>query len=189
VLKSGISIFLEYRNSFVPTEQARNIGNTVDTILTSLLTTPNLLLREVDFFGNRNRLQVEKWNSQPLERIARTVHEVIEDTASRVRNEEAVCSWDGSLTYDELHEHANRLAEHLIEHGVGAEVVVPLCFDKSKWNIVAMLSVLRAGGACTCRFLHSFLPWRWPLRCKSGSILGLVLFHITCVSSSKICNH
>jgi non-ribosomal peptide synthetase component F len=147
-LKSGVSIFLEYRNSFVPTEQARNVASSVDTILTSVLSLPNLILREADFLGDRNRLQVEKWNSGPLDRIARTVHDTIEETALRLPHEEAVCSWDGSLTYEELHQHANRVAAHLIEHGVGAEIIVPLCFDKSKWNVVAMLSVLRAGGAC-----------------------------------------
>ncbi|KAF2683050.1 acetyl-CoA synthetase-like protein, partial [Lentithecium fluviatile CBS 122367] len=105
------------------------------------------VLREADFFGDRNRVQVEKWNSEPLERVARTIHDVIEETTSRAPHEQAVCSWDGSLTYQELREHASRVAGHLIELDVRAEVVVPLCFDKSKWNVVAMLSVLQAG-AC-----------------------------------------
>jgi hypothetical protein len=41
VLKSGISFFLEYRTSFIPTEQARNIASTVDAVLTSVLSSPN----------------------------------------------------------------------------------------------------------------------------------------------------
>jgi len=105
--------------------------------------------READFLGDRNRLQVEKWNSSPLDRVARTIHDVIEETASRIPDEEAVCSWDGSFTYRQLFEQATRVAEHLIALGVGAEVIVPLCFDKEKWNVVAMLGVLIAGAACT----------------------------------------
>ncbi|KAJ5173534.1 uncharacterized protein N7500_001465 [Penicillium coprophilum] len=42
----------------------------------------------------------------------------------------------------------NTLADHLIGLGVTLEMIVPLCFDKSKWVIVSMLAVLKAGGAC-----------------------------------------
>jgi non-ribosomal peptide synthetase component F len=110
-------------------------------------------LREVTCFGERNRLQIEKWNSNPLDLVERTIHDVVEETALRVPNEEAICSWDGNLTYQCLYEHATRVAEHLIALGVGAEVVVPLCFDKEKWNVVAMLGVMIAGGCCTCSYL------------------------------------
>ncbi|KAK9688093.1 hypothetical protein K7432_014522 [Basidiobolus ranarum] len=51
------------------------------------------------------------------------------------------------VSYGELNKKANRLAHHLIKHGVGPDVVVPLCMDKSIAMIVAMLAVLKAGGA------------------------------------------
>lgn len=44
----------------------------------------------------------------------------------------AVCSWDGELTYEALNVLASRLACHLVEYGVGPEVLVPLSFEKSK---------------------------------------------------------
>lgn len=42
----------------------------------------------------------------------------------------------------------SKVAAHLVELGVFPEVFVPLCFEKSKWNVVAIFSVLKAGGAC-----------------------------------------
>ncbi|KAF2634386.1 acetyl-CoA synthetase-like protein, partial [Massarina eburnea CBS 473.64] len=145
-LKSGISIFLEYRNSFIPTEQARNIASTIDKILSSVLSTPSQLIRDADFLSERNRLQLEKWNSTPLEHVQRTVHDLIIESAEKTPQAQAVCAWDGDLTYGELIEYATRVAAHLVDLGVGAEVIVPLCFEKSKWNVVATLSVLLAGG-------------------------------------------
>lgn len=153
-MKSGVSIFLEYRNSFIPTEQARNIASTVDRILSRLLVSPGLIIRDADFLSDRNRLQIEKWNSGPLDSVERTVHDIIAETAERVPDEQAIFSWDGNMTYRELDECACKIAAHLVELGVGPETIVPLCFDKSKWNVVAMLGVLIAGGACKSNLLR-----------------------------------
>jgi non-ribosomal peptide synthetase component F len=159
-LKSGVSLFLEYRNSFVPTEQARNIASTVDKIMSSILSSPKQIVQDADFFSERNRLQVERWNSTALEHVKRTVHDVIMEMAKSIPQEQAVCSWDGDLTYSALIEYASEISAHLIEQGVGAEVIVPLCFDKSKWNVVAMLGVLMAGGCCK---LYIIYPTPLPL--------------------------
>ena len=54
----------------------------------------------------------------------------------------------GSLmTYGELDARANRLARHLRAAGVGAEVPVGICIERSFGQIVAALAVLKAGGA------------------------------------------
>ncbi|KAF2200881.1 AMP-binding-domain-containing protein, partial [Delitschia confertaspora ATCC 74209] len=147
LLKSGPSVFLEYRNSYIPTEQAKNVASTFDKILTGVLLTPDCPIGKLDVLSTRNKLQLEKWNSKPLEHEQTTIHGVILETVNSVPNDEAVCAWDGSFTYLELYQHASKIASYLIELGVGPEVFVPLCFDKSKWNVVAILSVLMAGGA------------------------------------------
>ncbi|KAF2793474.1 acetyl-CoA synthetase-like protein, partial [Melanomma pulvis-pyrius CBS 109.77] len=147
VLRSGVSVFLEYRNSFIPTEHARNIASTVDIILSGVLTSSDVLLREATLLSDRNRSQIQKWNSTSLNHVQTTIHDTIADSIKKFPTQEAICSWDGILTYQELGHRAARLASYLIGMGVGPEVVVPLCFDKSKWNIVAMLGVMIAGGA------------------------------------------
>ena len=53
----------------------------------------------------------------------------------------------GSVTYEELDRRANRLAHHLRAAGVGAERVVGVWMDRSPEMIVALLAVLKAGGA------------------------------------------
>ncbi|OAA72443.1 destruxin synthetase [Cordyceps fumosorosea ARSEF 2679] len=59
----------------------------------------------------------------------------------------AVCAWDGDLTYAMLDQLSTVLAARLTRHGVGSDVRVPLCFHKSKWTPVAILAILKAGGA------------------------------------------
>ncbi|RAK76848.1 uncharacterized protein BO72DRAFT_448539, partial [Aspergillus fijiensis CBS 313.89] len=61
----------------------------------------------------------------------------------------ALCEVEGpGMSYGELDRLSARLALHLRTLGVGPEKVVPFCFDKSVWAVVAVVGVLRAGGVC-----------------------------------------
>ncbi|KAK1981583.1 non-ribosomal peptide synthetase [Colletotrichum cereale] len=75
------------------------------------------------------------------------VHDIISQQAESRKEAHAVCAWDGDLSYSQLQRHAEKLASHLSSIGVGPEVVVPVIFEKSVWSIVAILGVVRAGGA------------------------------------------
>ena len=68
-------------------------------------------------------------------------HELIELQARLHPRNEAVCAWDGSLTYEELDRRAVCLAKNLVQRGVTSGSWVPLLFEKSKWHIVSMLAV------------------------------------------------
>ncbi len=50
------------------------------------------------------------------------------------------------MTYDELNRRANQLAHHLRSLGVGPEVPVAMCLERSFEMVVALLGVLKAGG-------------------------------------------
>src|SRR5581483_5152725 len=54
---------------------------------------------------------------------------------------------DQSLTYRELNARANQLAHFLRKQGVGPEVLVAMCMDRSLEMIVGILGILKAGGA------------------------------------------
>ena len=59
----------------------------------------------------------------------------------------AVVFEDQSLTYRELNTRSNQLAHYLQRHGVGPEVRVGLCLNRSIEMIVAVLGIFKAGGA------------------------------------------
>ena len=68
--------------------------------------------------------------------------------AARRAHAQAVCAHDGDLTYAGFEELAQRLADLLQkEHGIGPGDVIPLCFQKSLWAMVAMVGVLKTGAA------------------------------------------
>ena len=92
--------------------------------------------------------QIWAWNESVPATVAQPIHELIEEQVHQQPDAPAVCAWDGDLTYAQLDRLSTRLAHHLRRHGVGPEVVVPLCFEKSMWTPVSQLAVMKAGGAC-----------------------------------------
>ncbi|MGZ9226551.1 MAG: non-ribosomal peptide synthetase, partial [Anaerolineales bacterium] len=52
-----------------------------------------------------------------------------------------------ALTYRELNQRANQLAHYLQQQGVGPEISVGICMDRSLEMMVGLLGILKAGGA------------------------------------------
>ena len=128
-------------------EQGANLASVLDKILTTILLSPWTRIADLDYFSELNRQVICKWNQNDLDEEQNCIHEVIENQVSSRPHADAVCAWDGNLTFKELSAHASRLAQHLRDLGADTDTIIPLCFDKSKWNVVAMLAVLKAGAA------------------------------------------
>ncbi|KAF2716895.1 acetyl-CoA synthetase-like protein [Polychaeton citri CBS 116435] len=105
------------------------------------------LVRDVTTTSDWDANDVSRWNADVPETVNACVHDLITEKARQRPSAVAVCSWDGELTYGQLDELSTRLALHLVRLGVGPEVIVPLCFEKSMFTPVAMLGVMKAGGA------------------------------------------
>lgn len=73
------------------------------------------------------------------------MHELITERAQRFPDKVAIDSWDGTLTYSQIERHSTYLAGTLRDAGVQLHDFVPLCFEKSRWTVVAVLAVMKAG--------------------------------------------
>ncbi|HEY0022719.1 MAG TPA: amino acid adenylation domain-containing protein [Longimicrobium sp.] len=94
------------------------------------------------------RLVVEGWNRTATPYPAEWyIHEQFEAQAARTPDAVAVVHEDRELTYGELNARANRLAHHLRSLGVGPDVRVGICVEREPELVVAVLGVLKSGGA------------------------------------------
>ncbi|KAF5578120.1 non-ribosomal peptide synthetase [Fusarium pseudoanthophilum] len=137
---------LTWDPSFMSRHQAENISSTFDKIFREVTNRPDNLVSEIDCSSESNERQVLAWNSNPMRDVHKCIHQAVSMQGALRPDAEAVCAWDGSFSYQQVLSLADRLASRLQTSGVGPEVFVPICFDKSKWVVVSMLAVLKAGG-------------------------------------------
>src|SRR5262249_31273566 len=75
------------------------------------------------------------------------LHATFEERVKASPNAPAL-SYDGKvLTYEEANRRANQIAHYLIRQGIGPDILVAVCLDRSFDLILAILGVLKAGGA------------------------------------------
>ena len=96
---------------------------------------------DLDSLGQHDRNRLRDLNQEMPPLVNALIHSQIETRAERHPLNEAVCAWNGTLTYEELNQRANTLASSLIAAGVQVGDYVPLLFEKSKWYIVSILAV------------------------------------------------
>ncbi|HKV40956.1 MAG TPA: amino acid adenylation domain-containing protein, partial [Blastocatellia bacterium] len=91
---------------------------------------------------------LEEWNDTSAGYPAdRCIHQMFEEQAALKPDRVAVVFEDEQLTYFELNRRANRLAHYLRGRGVGVETCVGLCVERSLAMAIALLGIMKAGGA------------------------------------------
>ncbi|MEY9946670.1 non-ribosomal peptide synthase/polyketide synthase [Kitasatospora sp. GAS1066B] len=120
----------------------------VDSLVTILETAPHSPLDQVAVLDQVERQRVlHAWNDTALEVPASTLPQMFEAQVARTPDAVAVVFEGVEVTYGELNARANRLARLLVERGVAPESVVPVLMERSTELVVALLAVLKAGGA------------------------------------------
>ncbi|MBK5540913.1 non-ribosomal peptide synthase/polyketide synthase [Pseudomonas sp. TH07] len=88
------------------------------------------------------------FNGSALEcNLEQTVHGLFEAQVQRTPDAPALQSGAQCLTYAGLNARANQLARHLRDIGVGPDVPVAICIERSLELVVGLLAILKAGGA------------------------------------------
>jgi iturin family lipopeptide synthetase A len=91
---------------------------------------------------------VEDWNrTEPQYPRDKCLHELFEEQVVRTPQVIAVVDEDRQLSYEELNRRANQIAHYLRKLGVGPDVVVGLCMERSIEMVVGVVGILKAGGA------------------------------------------
>ncbi|MEU6221328.1 amino acid adenylation domain-containing protein, partial [Streptomyces sp. NPDC047022] len=127
---------------------AERLGSRLARVLEQLAQDSRLRLSAVEVLDGEERHQLlEGWNDTSAPMADVTVAELFEAQAARTPDAVAVVSDGAEMSYAELDARANRLARVLIGRGVGPESSVAVVLDRSVELVVALLAVLKTGGA------------------------------------------
>jgi amino acid adenylation domain-containing protein len=89
---------------------------------------------------------VEILDSQTNDQVL-CIHQMFEIQVNLTPDAIAVIFENTQLTYEQLNQRANQLANYLRVLGVGEDVLVGICLERSLEMIVGLLAILKAGGA------------------------------------------
>nr|WSX22022.1 amino acid adenylation domain-containing protein [Streptomyces tubercidicus] len=145
---AGVDGLLEYATELFDEGTAEALAARLVRLLGAAVAGPDLPVGELELLtsGERDRL-LHGWQGEPRALSGRTVPELFEERAAQSPDAVAVLHEDSALTYRELNERANRLARVLAARGVGPESYVAVALPRSVELVVALMAVLKAGGA------------------------------------------
>ena len=144
-----IQLNFDYQNTLFSLEDIKRIQSHLLTILENALQHPHSFIRELDMTNTREKqkLLYEFNKTEAVSPKAFTLHGLFEQQAASTPERLAIRFSGGSLTYAELDMYASRLAAHLAARGVTNKSIVGVLSERSSDMLIAVLAVLKAGGA------------------------------------------
>jgi amino acid adenylation domain-containing protein len=146
---NGLSCAFEFATDLFDRVTIERLATHFCVLVEGLVHNPDALLRDLPLMrqGERDRIVVN-WN-----RTARDfgppqcVHDLFTAQAARTPAALALLCGEQRLSYMDLDHRTNQLAHHLIALGVGPEVIVAVRLERGVEMVVALMAVLKAGGA------------------------------------------
>jgi amino acid adenylation domain-containing protein/thioester reductase-like protein len=138
-----------YDANLLRAEDIQRWADLFHKIVESAANNPEAAIAQLEVLSDRARHQllVEFNQTQADYPRDKCIHHLIEEQAQRNPDNIAVAFGNQELTYRELNARANQLAHYLQKLGVGADVLVGICLERSLEMAIGILGILKAGGA------------------------------------------
>ena len=146
----GFATSFEYNTDLFDAATIRRMMDSFHSILEAVARNPEQRVFELPLLSQNERQKVlVEWNATQSEYPReKCIHQLVEAQVVQAPDAIAVLQDRNKLTYQDLNRRANQLAHYLRKRGVGPEVPVGVCLENSLELVVALLAVLKAGGAC-----------------------------------------
>lgn len=156
---AGVNGVLEYSSELFEADTISQMAEHLQVLLDNIIANPEQRIDSIPILSESERYKlVVEWNNTHTDYPHdKCIHELFEEQVQRTPDAIAAVLHDGvrtssskakrQLTYFELNQQANQLANYLQRVGVGPEVVVGVFMKRSLEMVVAVLGVLKAGAA------------------------------------------
>ncbi|WP_414574322.1 AMP-binding protein, partial [Nostoc sp. CCY 9925] len=147
--EQGIIGELEYSTDLFAAATIRRMLGHFQSLLEGIVTNPKQHLWDLPLLTKAERKQLlEEWNDTKGDYPKNLcIHQLFEAQVERTPDAVAIVYENEQLSYQELNSRANQLAHYLQTLGIGPEVRVGLCVERSLLMMVGLLGILKAGAA------------------------------------------
>ena len=145
----GLRASFNYDTDLFDEGTIRRMAGHYQRLLEGIVADPGQPISQLPILTEEERHQIlEVWNDTARGYPAdRCVHQLFEEQVGRTPEAVAVVFENQQLTYRELNARSNQLAHYLRDLGVGPEMLVGICLERSLEMVVGLLGILKAGGA------------------------------------------
>src|SRR5262249_53238382 len=145
---AGIEGALEYATDLFERASVEDLAGRLVRLLEAAVAEPEREIGRLDILSAAERHTIlHEWNDTAHPLPPATLPELFAAQVDKSPDAIAIMFEEHSLSYGELDARANQLAHHLRDLGVGPEVMVGLCVERSPEMIIGLLGILKAGGA------------------------------------------
>ncbi|MBC1221786.1 amino acid adenylation domain-containing protein [Nostoc sp. UCD121] len=144
-----VNLRVVYDKNLFPSVAIALLAEQFQILVASAIANPNLPISKLKILPNNQsqQLLIDFNQTQTDYPQDKCIHQLFTEQAVKTPDNIAVVFEDEQLSYRELNNQANQLANYLQQLGVKPDVLVGICLEKSHLSIVAILAVLKAGGA------------------------------------------
>jgi amino acid adenylation domain-containing protein len=125
----------------------RRLGRELEQLIAGAVADPGMPVAELPVLDGEQREQIlRQFNDTAASVAPLCLHELFAAHAASSPERPAVIDESGVISYGDLDACANQLAHRLRAVGVGPDVGVGLCTDRSLEMVIGLLGILKAGG-------------------------------------------
>ncbi|MEH1889296.1 MAG: amino acid adenylation domain-containing protein [Nostoc sp.] len=138
----------QYNTNLFDADTIRRRMAEFETLLLGIVANPNQSIAKLPILPAVEQQLLATWNNtQTAYPQDICIHQLFETQVEKTPDAIAVVFEEELISYRELNLRANQLAHYLQSLGVGSEVLVGLCVERSLEMVVGVLGILKAGGA------------------------------------------
>ena len=145
----GLECRFAYSTDLFDSATIDRMAGHFQTLLEEIVANPEQRISALPLLSESEKHQLlVEWNDTKLDYPSdKCFTQLFEEQVERTPDAVAVVFEDQQLIYRELNNRANQLAHYLHKRGVGPEVLVGICVERSIEMIIGLLGILKAGGA------------------------------------------
>ncbi len=139
----------EYNTDLFNDTSIEQMADHFNTLLSSIVAQPDTAVSQLPLLteAQKHHLLFEMNDTAVPYNLERCLHQLFEDQVAQTPGAPALTYAEQTLTYAELNQKANQLAHFLIAQGIGPDMMVGVCMERSLEIVIALMGILKAGGA------------------------------------------
>ncbi|HEX8545004.1 MAG TPA: non-ribosomal peptide synthetase [Pseudomonas sp.] len=145
--RGRLALHFDYAAELFDVQTVQRMAEHFTALLQQVSDQPTQCVGDLSLLSAAEQAQQQEWSRVPCSPARRWLPELLAEQAA-LTPERIALIWDGGqLEFASLDTQANQLAHYLRDKGVGPDVCVGICAERSPQLLIGLLAIIKAGGA------------------------------------------